>query len=254
MGRRNAWKDGLYERTGLKFAVEYNSLGRALSSSASSDDFLAGGNARLFGSWTLVGKDTDNYGPVSFRVDNRSRYTAFDPQNGRIAAGSGLPTGSLFPGREWGLVKLQWTQAILDGKGGGIFGMSPADDYFHSYGLANPLTALSNLAFPIGGEVAIPDTGLALAAGTMLGDNRYSKGGVHDANGSSSDPDFDFIGDWELYKNFEIGRTTAQDKLYRNHCHVGAWHVDERTEAGGILGGQACPSLAIDRQQSPPLS
>jgi porin len=230
--RWNGWKDDLYERYGLRFSIEYNSLMQWLSPSAIDDDLLGGGNARLFGSWTLLGKDTKNPGSLVFRVDNRHAYTDLDPQNGSLAAGSGLPTGSLFSGREWGLVNLQWSQTILDGRGGFIFGMTPADDYFHAYAMANPLTAFSNLAFSIGGEVAIPDSGLGFAAGTTLGDHLYWKGGVHDANGSSSDPNLDVLGDWELYSNLEIGWTSAQDKLYLDNFHLGVWHADERSEAG----------------------
>ena len=232
LDRWNAWKDSVYDRYGLKFSIENNSLVQGLSSSAIDDDFFAGGNARFFGSWTLLGKDTDNHGSLVFRVDNRHAYTDFDPQGGSIAAGSALPTGSLFSGREWGVVNLQWSQSILDGNGGFVFGLTPADDYFHAYGMANPLTAFSNLAFSIGAEVAIPDTGLGIAGGTMLGENWYWKAGVHDANGSSSDPNLDVIGDWELYKNLELGWTPSKGKLYLKNFHVGAWHADERTEAG----------------------
>jgi porin len=241
LNRWNAWKDDVYKRFGLRFSVEYNSLAQTFSSSAIDEDSFAGGNGRIFGSWTLVGKDTENHGSLVFRVDHRHRYTALDPQNGSIAAGSALPTGSLFSNRGWGLVNLQWSQAILDGKGGFVIGMTPADDYFHAYGLANPLTAFSNLAFSIGGEIALPDTGFGIGAGTMLGDNWYWKGGVHDANGSSFDPNFDVFGDWELFKDLEIGWTSGQDKLYLDNFHVGAWHAGERTAAGvpeswGVVG------------------
>ena len=75
----------------------------------------------------------------------------------------------------------------------------------------------------------------------MLGDHWYWKGGIHDANGDSTDPNFDVFGDWELYKNLEIGWTPGQDMLFFNNLHLGAWHADERKEAGvpeswGIVG------------------
>jgi porin len=232
LDRWNGWKDEIAERYGLKFSVEYNTLAQGMSASAIDEDLFSAGNARLFGSWTLVGKGSENPGSLIFRVDHRQAYTELDPQNGSIAAGSALPTGSLFSGREWGLVNLQWVQTFLDGRGGFVVGMTPADDYFHAYALTNPLTAFSNLAFSTGGEIAIPDSGFGIAASTMLGENWYWKGGVHDANGSSSDPNLDVFGDWELYKNLEIGWTSAQDKLYLNNFHLGAWHSDDRVDAG----------------------
>lgn len=241
LDRWNAWKDGLDDRYGLKFSLEYNALGQGYSDSPVGEDWSASGNARFFGSWTLVGKDTPNPGSLVFRVDNRHAYTDLAPQDAGIAAGSALPTGSLFSGREWGLVNLQWSQVILDGRGGVVVGFTPADDYFHAYALASPLTAFSNLAFSTGGEIALPDTGLGIAAGTMLGEHWYWKGGVHDANGSSTAPSLDVIGDWELYKNLEVGWTSGQDKLFFNNLHLGVWHADERSEAGvpeswGIVG------------------
>jgi porin len=239
--RWKRWKEGIYEHYGLKFSFEYNALGQGYSNSAAGDDWSASGNARFFGSWTLVGKDGPNHGSLVFRVDNRHRYTRLAPQDAGIVAGSVLPTGSMFSGREWGLVNLQWSQAILEGRGGFVVGFTPADDYFHAYALASPLTAFSNLAFSVGGEVAIPDTGLGIAAGTMLGEHWYWKGGIHDANGDSTNPSFDVFHDWEFYKNLEIGWTSGQEKLFVNNLHIGVWHADERNAAGvpeswGIVG------------------
>lgn len=241
LDRWNAWKDGLDDRYGLMFSVEYNALGQGYSDSGDGDDWSGGGNARFFGSWTLVGKGTPNHGSLVFRVDHRHGYTDLAPQGAGMAAGSAVPTGTLFSDRGWGLVNLQWSQAILNGRGGVIFGFTPADDYFHAYALASPLTAFSNLAFSTGGEIALPDTGLGLAAGTMLGEHWYWKGGVHDANGDATDPNLEVIGDWELYKNLEIGWTSGQGKLYVNNLHLGLWQVDERDEANvpeswGVVG------------------
>jgi porin len=87
LDRWNGWKDDLYQRYGLKFSIEYNSLMQWLSPSAIDEDSFGGGNARLFGSWTLLGKDTQNPGSLVFRVDNRHAYTDLDPQNGSLAAG-----------------------------------------------------------------------------------------------------------------------------------------------------------------------
>lgn len=236
-----SWKQGLDERYGIKFSVEYNTILQDYSGNTANVDDSSGGIGRFFGSWTPVGRGTKNHGSLVFRVDHRHRYSELAPQDAGIVAGSALPTASLYSDRGWGLVNLQWSQAILEGRGGFIVGFTPADDYFHAYALANPLTAFSNLAFSTGGEIALPDTGLGIAAGTMLGENWYWKGGIHDANGDSTDPNFDVFGDWELYKNLEIGWTSDQDMLFFNNVHIGFWHADERTEANvpeswGVVG------------------
>jgi porin len=232
LARWNGWKDALKDRTGFDFDIEYSTSVQAYNESAADEDFSAGGIFRVFGAWELVGRGTENPGRLVFRIDHRHRYTELAPQDAGFAAGSALPTSSLYSDRGWGIVNLQWVQAFAKGRAGIVFGLSPADDYFHAYALANPLTAFSNLAFSIGSVIPIPDTGMALAAGGMLGDHFYVKAGVHDANGDANDPSLDVFGDWELYKNLEIGWTPDQDALYLKNVHLGVWHVDERDEAG----------------------
>jgi porin len=66
----------------------------------------------------------------------------------------------------------------------------------------------------------------------MLGENWYFKAGIHDANGSASDPSFDVFGDWGFYKNLEVGWTSSQDKLFLDNFHLGVWHIDSREDVG----------------------
>ena len=232
LDRWNTWKDGLLDDHGLQFSFEYNSMMQGFSDAGAGDDFTASGIARFFGSWNLFDRGGENPGSLVFRVDHRHRYTDLDPQSAGVLAGSAVPTGSLFSDREWGIVNLQWSQTLLDGRAGFVFGLTPADDYFNAYAFANVLTAFSNLSFSTGGTIAIPDTGIGLAGGSMLGDHWYFKAGIHDANGSAADPSFDVFGDWELYKNLEVGWTSSQDKLFLDNFHLGFWHVDSREDAG----------------------
>ena len=231
------WKKSLKDETGFEFTLEYNSLGQLYSDGTDA----AGGLLRLSGRWTVLNRGSNNYGALVYKVDHRHAYTELSPQIGGIASGSALPTGTLFSDREWGLVNLHWTQSILNGQAGYAVGWFPADDYFHSYALANPLTGFSNLAFSVGSDFGLPDSGLGVAAAGMLGDHWYFKGGIHDANGNAGDPNFDVFGDWELYKNLEIGWTTDKERVFFDNFHLGIWHVDERSAAGvpegwGIVG------------------
>jgi porin len=228
----NAWKESLKDRTGFEFSLEYNSLMQRYSDEGIGEDLAAGGIFRLAGRWTILNRDEDNYGAIVYRVDHRHSYTSLAPQTAGIAAGSAVPTATLYSDREWGLVNLHWTQAVLGGRGGYAVGWFPADDYFHSYALANPLTGFSNLAFSVGADFALPDSGIGAAAAFMLDDHWYVKGGVHDANGNAADVNFDVFGDWELYKNLELGWTSEQARSFLDNFHVGAWHSDVRKEAG----------------------
>jgi porin len=232
LDRWNQWKDDLKERAGFEFTIEYNSVLQGYSDAGVGDDFSAGGIFRVSGRWKLFNRDGLNPGSIIYRFDHRHRYTTIAPQNAGIAAGSALPTATLFSDRGWGLRNLHWGQTILDGQAGIAVGWFPPDDYFHAYASADPLVAFMNLAFSIGGEIALPDSGIAVAAVGMLGEHFYAKGGVHDANGNAAEPNLDVFSDWELYKNFEIGWTSEKDRVFLDNFHVGVWHADAREDAG----------------------
>ncbi|PQJ28366.1 carbohydrate porin [Rubritalea profundi] len=230
--RWNDLKKKVEEKTALHYSFEYSSLAQGYTDAGAGEDFTASGIARFYGTWTPFNHQQKNWGRFSFRIDNRHRYTDVAPQNAGFTVGQSSINGSLYSGREWGLVNLQWTQSLLDGRVGVSVGFVPADDYFHAYALANPLTHFSNLAFTTGGVVSVPDSGMAIAGAGMLGENFYFKAGIHDANGSASDPTLDVFSDGEFYKNLEIGWTSEQARLYLDNAHLGVWHSDRRDAAG----------------------
>jgi porin len=232
LDRWNQWKDDLKKRTGFEFTIEYDSLLQGYSDAGVGDDSSGGGIFRVSGRWNLFNRDGLNPGSILYRFDHRHRYTPIAPQNAGIAAGSALPTATLFSDRGWGLRNLHWGQTIFDGQAGVAVGWLSPDDYFHGYASADPLVAFSNLAFSIGGEIALPDSGFGMAAVGMLGEHFYAKGGIHDANGNAAELNLDVFSDWELYKNFEFGWTSEKDRVFMDNFHLGVWHADAREEAG----------------------
>ena len=233
--RLQRWEDlkkEVNEKTALHYAFEYSTLAQVYGNADAGEDFSASGIARFYATWTPLNHGEKNFGHFVIRIDNRHRYTDVAPQIAGFTVGQSSINGTLYSDREWGIVNLQWSQALLDGRAGFSVGFVPADDYFHAYALANPLTHFSNLAFSTGGVTSIPDSGMAIAAASMLNDHFYFKAGVHDANGSASNPNLDVFGDWELYKNLEIGWTTEHERLYFDNVHLGFWHADSRDAAG----------------------
>ena len=74
-----AWKEGLQEKHGLAFSVDY-SAAYFKANESSGEDTAAGGMIRFFGSWDLVGRESGNTGAFVWKVEHRHAYTDVAPQ------------------------------------------------------------------------------------------------------------------------------------------------------------------------------
>ncbi|MCP4399525.1 MAG: carbohydrate porin, partial [bacterium] len=218
---------------GFSFGLDYNALYQGVSESLG-DDQAAGGIFRVFGSWTLLGRDTGHRGSLTWKVEHRHTLgTDAAPQNLGFVAGYHGITGTMFSDYEWGLTNLFWRQEFQSGRIVLLAGHVDPTDYLDVYGLINPLTAFQNLSFSANSTIAAPNPGLGAAFGLMATDNLYLVGGMSDANGSPTEPGFEsFFEDNEYFYHGEIGWTSAFGRQYLDNIHLTAWSQDEREEAG----------------------
>jgi porin len=234
------WKDGLKERHGLSFSVDYSVVGLSANESPG-EDRAAGGMVRFFGAWELTVRGTQNTGAFVWKVEHRHAYTDVAP------SGFGFNLGyiGLFepPFSDQGLrwTNFYWRQRFNDGKVTLFAGFLDATDYVDVYALASPWTGFLNFAFSTGSQtIPIPnDAALGVAAGAMLTDNVFLIGGVVDSNADPTEfwQGFDtFFNDHEFIQTIEIGWTTAQDRIYLDNFHLTLWHADEREEAATPSG------------------
>ena len=226
------FKERVNQDLGLQFGLDYSILYQGLTDSLGEDQ-AAGGVFRLFGNWTLLGRDTSHPGSLVFKIENRHRIgTDVAPQNLGFEAGYVGLTGTLFSDFDWGVTNLFWQQKFHDGKINFIVGTLDPTDYVNIYGLTNPLTQFQNLTFLTDPTIAAPNQGLGIAAGAMLSDNIYITGSLSDANGDPTEAGFDsFFNDGEFFKHIEIGWVSSFERRYFDNIHLTAWHVDERDEA-----------------------
>jgi porin len=230
-----SFKKGIKEEIGLSFSMDYQALFQAVDNSPGEDN-AASGLFRIYGSWTPVGHDTKNAGSLVFKAEHRHRLgTNITPQDLGFVAGSGLPTGTQFNqfvNHSWGVTNLYWQQRLADGRVAFVVGKVDPTDYLDIYGLINPLTAFSNLAFSTNPTISSPNQGLGAAAGAFVSENVYVVGGIADANGDATDEGFDtFFDDNEYFTHAEIGWTSSYERRYLDNIHVTAWHADDREEA-----------------------
>ena len=121
-----------------------------------------------------------------------------------------------------------------EGKFSFVAGVVDATDYLTMYGLINPWTSFSNLAFLTEPTIPIPNQGLGAAFGWMATRNIYLVGGLADSNSDPSEPGDmwdSFFDDSEYLKHIEIGWTSSQDRIYFDNIHLTYWHADERVNA-----------------------
>ncbi len=233
------WRESL-AADGFTFGADYFAL-RVQSSDGKTGDSVsaASGVARLYGSWNLTGKGTENSGSLVWKVEHRHSYTDTSPKQfawlGEDQIGYAGMIAPAFSDQGFRVTDLNWKQKINDGKGTIIVGWQDVTNYVDVYALASPWSGFTNLAFSTGsGAMGLPDDGiLALSAGHMIGDNFYVVGGIADAKGKSDDifEGFDTLfNDTTLFTTLELGWTASQEQIYTDNFHVTLWHMDEGSQ------------------------
>jgi porin len=237
----------LHKENGIRYGVDYNTLFQAASES-SGEDAAAGGVFRLFGTWTLLETDAGGTGFLTFKAENRHRLgTEIAPQPLGGEFGYVGLTGLLFSDAGTLLTNLYWEQSLAGNRFAYVVGIVDTTDYVDVYGLVNPWTDFSNLAFSTDPTIALPNQGLGTALRWRLGENYYVVAGAADANGDPASPldSFDsFFDQGEYFKHVEVGRYGTWDSRFDDNVHVTLWQVDRRSEADVPSGWGAAFSVS----------
>ncbi len=230
----DAWKGGINERYGLSFGGDYTAMWQGASNSPGEDN-AAGGIFRLFGSWTVLGRDTGNTGTIVYKVENRHGLgTEIVPKDLGFEIGYAGFTAPIYADYGWALTNLNWQQRFNGGRFTLVAGLVDATDYLDVYAMINPWTSFSNLAFQTDPSIPAPNQGLGLAAGTMVTDQIYAVAGLADTNGDPTNPGdlFDsFFDEREYFTHAEIGWSASKDRIYLDNVHLTYWHADHREAA-----------------------
>ena len=232
------WKRKIQDEYGISLGVDYSGVYlQSTEKSFSGEDDAAGGMARFYGSWDLVGRGADSSGALVWKVEHRHKYTDIAPQ--AFGFDQGI-VGLIVPpfsdeGTRW--TNLFWRQRLNDGKVVLIGGLLDATDYVDVFALASPWTGFLNFAFSTGTTaIFIPNDATAgIAAGAMLTDKLYMIGGITNAYSDPTDPlegVSDFFKDNEYFTSIELGWTKSQERIYLDNTHVTLWHVDNSVRAG----------------------
>lgn len=226
------WKNGVAERTGFNWSLDYSALFMSVNNSPG-EDSASGGMVRFFGYWDLVNRGGPNKGSLNWKVENRHSYTDVPP------SGLGFESGYVglfeppFSDQQTRMTNLYWKQYFAEGKWATVLGFIDSTDFVDVYLLASPWTGFNNFVYSTGSAAMdLPnDASLGVAAGGMVAEKVYIQAGIVDANSDPIEPfeGFDNVADEsDFFKWVEIGFTPKQDKLYFDNVHVTFWHIDER--------------------------
>ncbi|MFM2590174.1 carbohydrate porin [Vibrio sp. TBV020] len=237
--QKQSWRESL-AADGFTFGADYFALGLSSPDGKNGNDADASsGVARLYGSWNLLGKGTNNTGSLVWKVEHRHSYSNTAPKQfawlGEEQIGYVGMIAPAYSDQGFRVTDLNWKQKFNDGRGTFVIGWQDVTNYVDTYALASPWTGFTNLAFGTGaGAMGLPDDGiLALSAGHMIGNNFYVVGGIADAKGKSDDifEGFDTLfNDTTLFTTLELGWTASQEQIYTDNFHVTFWHMDEGSQ------------------------
>ncbi len=221
------------DKIGFTFGGDYTTVYQYASETFTGRNHAAGGMFRLFGSWELIGRDSDYPGMLTWKVENRHQFgDQSNPLDIGFEAGSILPTWPPFGDQGWLLTNFFWLQRferIMF-----LAGQVDVTDYTDIYGLVSPWGGFGNLAFLTSPAIPAPSQGLGVALGGAISDHIYMSAGFADANGDPTHPQdsFDtFFNDHEYFVHGEVGWTSDWEKRYLDNIHLTGWWVSERETA-----------------------
>ena len=223
------WRNGVAERTGFNWSLDYSAVFMGVSDSPG-EDSAGSGMVRFFGFWDLVNRGGPNKGSLNWKVEHRHKYTDIPVSGLGFASGYVGLFEAPFSDQGTRLTNLYWKQYFAEGKWAFVGGFLDATDFVDVYLLASPWTGFTNFMFSTGSSAMdLPnDAALGLAAGGMVGEKVYIQAGIVDANSDPADPLDDLLDESDFFKWVEIGFTPGQQKIYFDNLHVTFWHVDER--------------------------
>ena len=248
------FKARTHVRRGLAFGADYNVLFQAANDSIG-DDKAASGALRLFGNWTLTGRDSTQQGSLVFKVENRHRLgTDIAPQALASELGYAGLTATPFSDAGSILTNLYWHQSMVGDDVAFVGGIVDTTDYLDVYGLVSSWSDFLNLAFSTNPTIAAPNQGLGLAFRVSFADHYYFLAGIADANGDPSDPlAGTFFSDREYFKHAEFGWVSSRAEQFNDNIHLSLWQADRREEAdiAGGWGGSASFNHLINKRWLP---
>lgn len=231
------FKQKLLDRIGLGFGLDYTTVLLGATESLG-DNFSAGGIARLYSSWQLIGRNKSSYsGSIIFKGEHRHDYSDIPPSVFGFEIGYAGIIEPPFSDQGWRLTNLYWRQSFGEDRFVTYVGFLDATDFVDAFILGSPWTGFFNFVFSTGSaSIDLPnDATLGAMAGFWINEKIYIMGSLTDLNSDPEDPfeGFEtFFEDNEYFTSFEIGYTPSAERFFNDRIHLTFWHADKRENLG----------------------
>jgi porin len=217
----------------LKVSTDYSALFQHASSTLSGDNTASSQVFRLLGTWLNIGDPDGHHGRLVWKGEYRGAFLGNPaPRDMGFDTGSALSTAN-YKEMGWGLTDFYWHQRFNGDKVAIKVGHMDPGDWADQYPLLNAWTRFLNDAFYNNPTESIPKRGFGIVGHTYLRDRVYLMGGIHDANGPDTRPDFDQLFDSREFMTWaEIGYRGERNLAAGHNVHVHIWQQDAREEEG----------------------
>jgi len=241
--RWNAYKQEVYEDTGIRFGGSYGLLGQAYSQSNIDDSRALSHKFAFNVSAELLGRGTADVGVLNLTIeDRRSLGGDLFPLAGGVAAGSIVPTTATWSDFGFGITQFYWGQRLFKNRLKFDIGRVFAPNYIDVYPFFDDNRQFFNQTFSTSPTTAAPLRGAGAVANFYVTDNFYVRGGIYNANSENTSSTFsNLLDNWETFQHVEFGwtgnafrptsfvGTTTSDT---DNVHITLWDKDNQVERG----------------------
>lgn len=231
------------EKLGLQYGVNYTAVYLAASDGITdeSETSSASGIIDIPVHWTLLGRESGDYGTLGVKFENRHVYGS----NQVAPMFLGFETGSLLlPATKaneftFRFTEMWWQQTLLQQRLHFVVGKVDPTNYYTFHGLVHPFMNFFGYGQSVSASANWPNQGFAVMAAGLPTENLYITAGLHDAGGDPFDSgNVLYIGDnffdGNFFKAVEVGYVPSFAERYFRKISLTYWHSDayEGSEEG----------------------
>lgn len=219
-------KDDLREKYAFDIGGDY----AVLAQRAENGESASSGVFRVYGRWTLTGRNTAETGTLVWKFENRTAFGQPPSSLGPRLGYAGL-TGTSFTDAGWFLAPFYWEQYLNGGKAAWVAGRLDALDFVDISGYSGQWTRFQNASLLVNSTIAFPDLGFGAGFGFKPNDQTVIGFTVHDANGDSDSVEW-FPNGAEFFSQAYLSWSPDRKRRFDRALHLTLWHLGERDDAG----------------------